>query len=185
MSNTSYTQIRDTEVDATNIMSSLSDRQKTDLVSQSCRLNTTISPTTANIALTNTMLLAALSPYSQFIDGSGLTAARNLTVGADTAANAKAIQDLFGMTTAADAVMLRFPLAATSAGFAINLANTSGTHTFVNINLLGGADASSRALAVASSTAQNSSDIRVVVTADTVTAGSEVVTFSILKQGAV
>jgi len=141
----------------------------------------TLAPVGADIVLTDVMLLKAAAGGLP-IDGSGLTGARALTLGADSTANAKRFIDLFGLTTAGYSVMLYFPLIIASTANAIDLENTGAAHLYVNIVLDGATPAATKALHLASSIPKFAPGI-VLLKSDVVTAGAEVVTFNILRQG--
>lgn len=107
--------------------------------------------------------------------------ANALTVGADTAANAKVIMDRFGLTRAGDGVLLRFYFLLDAVPQSI--ANTDATAANVGISVAGGAAATTAVAKVGGIAAAGSAEHALVwLSATTVTAGAEVVNFNILQQ---
>jgi hypothetical protein len=179
--NNGYTSIQNTVVSASTILSAVKPAQMAQLVaSGSVPLASTLAVTTANVALWETQFLQALNGL--YVNASGLTAARSLTVGADTVANARGLQALFGLNTVGASVTLSFPYAAVGAAFALSLATTSATFANVGISLHGGAVAASQVLAAASATTTNGQNV-VQLVATNVTSGSQAVTFNIIRAG--
>ena len=140
-----------------------------------------------------------------YLDGSGLTAARNLTVGADTNANAAYLLSLFGLNNENDGTyesptallgvdqvaILQFNLVSTDAAFTISLENTSGTANAVKIYSDAtaiGAASNTGVIAVASATAQHGLvivSVKAEATTASAGAGNEIIGFHILKQALV
>jgi hypothetical protein len=142
-----------------------------------------VAPTTANVALsTDELRQAALNTL--FVNAAGLTAARTLTIGADTVANAKQLLAYFGMTTVGQSSVLRLQYIITAAAFTLSLANTSGTANNVTVSLSGGAGAATQVIGVASATSQNG-EIIIQARATNVTAGTEAINFNVVRQAIV
>lgn len=138
-------------------------------------------PVGANIVLSDAELLYSVR-QSLIVNATGMTAARSLTLGADTPARAKQLQDLFGITRTGGNVVMKLHLYGTQAAFALNLANTSGTANNVRVTLNGGGAASTQILSVVSAVGALG-DMVVWVIGDNITPGAEVITFNIIQQG--
>lgn len=139
-------------------------------------------PTTDDWVLTDAALLYA-SRQMLIINATGMTAARSLTLGADTAARALELQQLFGINRFGGNVVLKMHTYGTQAAFALSLANTSGaTAAHVGVRLNAGAAANTQVLSVASAV-ENLGNIVIWVIADNVTPGAERIDFNICCQG--
>jgi hypothetical protein len=166
-----------------------SSEQKVEFVQEGLNNATTvISPLSAgsDVKLTNALLLQAR--WGLWIDPSvmagGLSNLSIGEVGGDTAAVAAAYQQLFGLTAVNDAVSLTFPYTkdATTGG-PLNVTLLSGASlNFVRSQTQGGVFGNTFELAAANTKAQTAPN-QVQVRADNVTAGSEVITFNVVKQG--
>jgi hypothetical protein len=176
-----FTAMDDTIVSSSTIFDALtSDAAAAIVIKGKTRVQTPIVVTNANVALTQTNLQQAVLS-SQLVTSSGiLTPGFSLTVGEDTAINAKAIQISLGIETLNSSVTLTFALTSTQGDFPLNLANTSGTFTNVQVILEGISVSDSQIFAIAGSA---SGELTVIATATNVTAGSEVVTLNIVSQG--
>ncbi len=153
------------------------------LFASACNPEDPITVTNANPTLTLGNYIQALVGQQIVIAGG---TAGYLSVGGDTAANAKALQDIFGLTAASPSRILSFVAFATTngtaggAGFAINLANTSGS-TSTYVKLVDQTPTTSYTLELyAASAADNGVVRRVQVYGSTFTAGSEVIQFRLL-----
>lgn len=171
-----YTKVNNTVVDALAVSNALTPDQWKNLVLSSFLggTMTPVAPTTANVALGSINLASGLITQI-FVDGSGLTAARALTIGADTAVNAATLLAYFGLLAVGDCVRLRFATSVTSAAYAIALANTSGTSTYVKITTNAGVSASTQELFASGALANVTQDV--TIKAVNVTAGSEAISF--------
>ena len=113
-----------------------------------------------------------------------------LTIGADTVANAQTLISLFNISSTADRRVLRFTALNTDATYSVSLANTSGTHVSIDIQLNGAADAATQLLFdtnVAPPTASSGLvgvTRTVIFSASSLTADAEVVRFNVLSIGA-
>ena len=113
-----------------------------------------------------------------------ITAANDLQLGPDTAANALALATALGLSKTGQSCFLKFiTTAPTDAAADVDLANTSGTHVFVNV-ALAGTDADTQVLAVATPAggALGGPVANVLATFTSAVSGAEVITFSILNQ---
>ena len=179
MSSTNYTRIENTVVSGSALLSGLSGADINALNFQaSLNRNPVITVTTANYALTVADLVQAAID-TQLVNGTGLTAARSLTLGTDSASQAAAYISLFGLTSTFDKVTLSFQAdQGTNTSNAIALANTSGTANDVKILPAGGSASNTQTLFA--SAAVGGTVKQVEVTATTLTEGSEVVQFNVL-----
>ena len=148
-------------------------------------------PVTFNVILTVANVDLKLFPRGEtpiLLDVSGMTANRSLTLGADTAANARNLQNILGLNHVDDQILLTFINAGANIGtFDCSLANTSSPPTFANVAILlnGVTTAASQVLtntAVAGAGNMATGVAYVVATATNVTSGSEVIQFDIISQ---
>jgi len=104
----------------------------------------------------------------------------DLSLGPDSAANAADLQGILGLHEAGDQCVLHFAVAddVDIAG-AVNLDNDDGTHVYVNLQDQSGAAAATSLLMDAAPATLASAIALVVVTADSVTAGAEVISFNV------
>lgn len=157
------------------------------LFASACNPEDPITVTSADPVLTLGNYIQALIGQQIVIAGGS---AGDLVVGADTAANAKALQDIFGLTAANPSRILSFVAFATTTGaaaganFQINLANSSGTATYVKIQDWAASAAAATYALYDATKAANGVVKRVQVYATVFTAGSEVVWFRILQSSA-
>lgn len=117
------------------------------------------------------------------------SAANHLQVGADTAANALDLQNAFGIPNLNDTVLLRIlSFRAADATAAVNLANTSASNNFVDVNLTYGANTGDADTQVLFSNASLvdvavGAEALVLVQNTSVTAAAQSIRFSIIQQG--
>ena len=180
-------------------MSSDSFRKIANTVVDSSSVSTPIDANIVSVALTatfNVILTVANVDLKLFprgtpilLDVSGMTAARSLTLGADTAANARNLQNILGLNHVDDQILLTFINVGANIGiYDCSLANTSaGPATFANVAILlnGVTTAASQVLtntAVAGAGNMATGVAYVVATATNVTSGSEVIQFNIISQ---
>jgi hypothetical protein len=166
-----------------------STEQKVEFVEEGLNNATTvIQPLTvgSDIQLTDALLLQAR--WGLWIDPSVMSGASSALsigeVGGDTAAVAAAYQELFGMTKVNDSVSLTFPYTedATTGG-PLNVTIISGaTFSFVRSQTQGGAFGNTFELAATNTKSQTAPN-QIQVRADNVTAGAEIITFNVVKQG--
>ena len=180
MSSDSFRKIANTVVDS----SSVSTPINANIVSVAL-------PATFNVILTLTDVDLKQLPRGGtpiLLDVSGMTGNRSLTLGADTATNARNLQNILGLTHVDDQILLTFINAgANISGFNCLLANTSSPPTFANVAILlnGVTTAASQVLtntAVALAGNMATGVAYVVATATNVTSGSEVIQFNIISQ---
>ena len=177
MSNDSFRKIVDTVVDTSSVANPL----KALNVSNSSA--TIVDLTSSNADLLPNLIKAARDEL--LVKFPSTTAAnRVLTVGPDTAANAKNIQSVLGLYNANDQVLLTFVnVNATLPAFTVSLANTGSTSNNVKINLRGVSNSFTQVLFNAAgpigTDVTPSGTAYVVVTASSVTSGSESVEFNI------
>ena len=183
MSNDSFRKIVDTVVDTSSVANpSLNNN----VFSSSNGGFTTIALTATPVPLTSDNLKTATEALFVSISSLG---AGTLTVGADTAANAKNLQKNFGLNNVGDSVLLTFVNAGSTVAQSISLANTSGTNANVNLTRFGGTNgASTQLIATSTTVATNvppSGVAFVSLSATNVTSGSESVAFDVKLQIAV
>ena len=178
MSNDSFRKIADTVVSASTVATP--ELSKLIFSSSSTGGNlSTVALTGANVALSSANLKTAAS-QALFISVGAIGS--SLTVGADTAANAKNLQNLFGLKSVGDGVLLTFVNSGATVASIVTLANTSGTFTNVIISLRGAGSASIQTLASNVAVGSNvtpSGVAYVALLASNVTPGSEIVTFDV------
>ena len=178
MSNDSFRKIADTVVSASTVATP--ELSKLIFSSSSTGGNlSTVAMVGANVALSSANLKTAAS-QALFISVGGAFA---FTVGADTAANAKNLQNLFGLKSVGDGVLLTFVNSGATVAVDAGLANTSGaTFNNVRISLRGAGSAFIQTLASTAAVGPNvtpSGVAYVALLATDVTPGSEIVTFDV------
>ena len=142
MSNDSFRKIVDTVVDTSSVANPL----KALNVSNSFQATANVTLTTTNVDLTPSLVLPPVDKVIT-LDVSGMTAARSLTVGTDTASNAKNLRNLLRLRNSGDQVVLRFlNQGANISAFNCSLANTSGTSNNVIVLLNSAAPGSTQVL---------------------------------------
>ena len=182
MSSDSFRKIANTVVDS----SSVSTPINANIVSVALPATFNVILTVANVDLKQ--LPRGGTPI--LLDVSGMTGNRSLLLGADTAANARNLQNILGLTHVDDQILLTFINAGANIGtlnFNCSLANTSSPPTFANVAILlnGVTTAASQVLtntAVALTGNMATGVAYVVATATNVTSGSEVIQFDIISQ---
>jgi hypothetical protein len=103
------------------------------------------------------------------------SSASYLSLGADTAANAASLQQVIGVTATGAAKILRFVPTAAYTGAVLN--NSSATATYVKLQLNGGS--ATGAANLFGLTLGKTADV--VVSATTLTLGSEVINFNVIQ----
>ena len=185
MSNDSFRKIADTVVSASTVANPL----KANNIASNFLSSSLVNATLANVSLTaNSGLLKIARDQALLVkfDVAAL-AARSLTLGADTATNARNLQSVLALKHLGDQVVLRFINNSSALPvFPLSLANTSAgpaTSTNVQVTLRGGTTAATQILFVAAGTigadVTPSGVAYVVATALNVTSGSEVIQFDI------
>jgi hypothetical protein len=110
----------------------------------------------------------------------------DLSVGADTPGNAADLQNILGLVNAGDQCILRFAVANSNDIAAdVNLVNDDGSYDYVKLQLRGSAADASAVILDTTETTANSPLALVLVTADNVTVGSEVITFNVVLPASV
>ena len=175
-----YGRIENTVVSGSELRSYLSGAEVTALEFESAMVR--VPPIT--LVATDTALSAGdlieAATHGLLVNGSGLTAATDLTIGTDSASQAAAYIRLFDLQSTNDRRILTFQISdADNAAFATNFANTSGTHVSVNVQLNGAADAATQVLWAASLQAGRMDWVE--VSASVLTSGSEVVEFNVIN----
>ena len=141
-------------------------------------------PLEAVVAAATTLNAAQLRQARDSILFVDPAAGYDLSLGPDTAANAADLQGILGLHDAGDQCVLHFAVANDNDIAAdVNLDNDDGTHVYVNLQNQGAAAAATailmNATAAAGGAGVASAIALVVVTADSVTAGAEVVSFNV------
>ena len=184
MSNDSFRKIADTVVSASTVANPL----KANNIASNFLSSSLVNATLANVSLTaNSGLLKIARDQALLVKFDAASAPRSLTLGADTATNARNLQSVLALKQLGDQVVLRFINNSSALpAFALSLANTSAgpaTFTNVQVTLRGGAPAATQILFVAAApigiAVTPSGVAYVVATALNVTSGSEVIQFDI------
>lgn len=181
MSSSNYTRIENTVVSGSQLLGSLSgDDVKALNFQAALSRNDPIVLSTANYTLTvDDFVQAAVS--KQMVDARNIDANRSLFVGTDTQSQAASYVELFNLSSGEQSkVLLEFQLAGADVTSGdVLLANSSGTHNWVNIFTEGGSEGSSHPLFDESTGLAAGSRGVVEVWASNTTAGSEVVNFNV------
>lgn len=179
--------IRNTEFSGSYVVTLTSDSQKAQLVQDGVPASTVIRPLTptTDVILTDALLLQARNGL--WIDPSSMGGVQsNLALDdtADTAAAAAGYQRLFNLKAVNDSVMLTFPYTAdaTTGGPLIFTLLSGASNNFLRSQTFGGAYGNTVTLSATNTKAQTSF-AQMQVRADNVTAGSEIVSFNVIKQG--
>ena len=182
MSNDSFRKIADTVVSASTVANPL----KANNIASNFLSSSLVNATLANVSLTaNPGLLKIARDQALLVKFDAAAAApRSLTLGADTATNARNLQSVLALKQLGDQIVLRFINNSSALPpFTLSLANTSGTSTNVQVSLRGGAAAATQVLFAAAGAipidVTPSGVAYVVATATNVTVGSEVIQFDI------
>jgi hypothetical protein len=179
MSSCYYSRVSNTTISGAALLSTLTGEDVNALNFQGkLTRNPTIALTTANHALTVDELVQSVLD-EQLVDGTGLTAARSLTLGPDSSSQARALINLFDLRVGRGPVLMNFAVGVSSCtAYAVSLANTSGTQTYVQLKASNSTAAATQTLFAASALAGSSRTVE--VTATSVASGSEVVIFNLL-----
>jgi len=178
MSSSNYTRIDNTTISGSALLAGLSGLDVNALNFQaSLNRNPIITLTGIDYDLTSADYVQAVVD-AQLVIGSGLTAARSLTVGTDSAAQAAAYIAMFNLVHPAVKAVLSFQVSqATNAGFAVALKG-GATSNNIKILLANASSAATNQLFAASAVAGTIKQVE--VSATNFTPGSEVVQFNIL-----
>jgi hypothetical protein len=176
--NITYSQVDNTIVNANTVSNALTAAQWKDLVLNNAVLYGSTPYAIPNLtgALSSQKLIDAIVSYAT-IDPTAIASAANtiLTVGADTAANAKSLLSLANLNGVGESAALRFAITQTTAS-AILLGNTSATNVYVSFAHSGASGATGPQPIFATGAKAGVTDL-VVMYAQSVTAGNEQVIF--------
>lgn len=171
MSNSTFFGISNTARSSAHTLQTISDSKSVKTGYQTHSIAGVLTPTQLVFAKDKTLL----------VDASG---SNDLQLGADTAATARGLMSTLGLAQAGAECLLRFlPMSTPAAD--VDLLNTSSSYVHVRVSLAGSvADTQVAFNSSTSAGAVSGAECIVLATATTVTAGAEVITFTILQQSA-